>query len=170
LLEGDIDVGVMWLPVPAAEGIQVETALEEPLVAALPADHPLATKEQVALEDLADDPFVLFARWINPGSHDVITGACREAGFVPQVVEANTLQGTVSMVATGIGVALVTQSASESVKRPRVVYKEIADLDFRAKAGLAWRSEDERPVAKRFPEVVLEACRTYSSERKAVGG
>jgi len=59
---------------------------------------------------------------------------------------------------------------SRTVKRPRVVYKEIADLDFRAKAGLAWRSEDERPVAKRFPEEVLEACRTYSSERKAVGG
>ena len=123
----------------------------------------------MALEDLADDPFVLFARWINPGSHDMITGACRQAGFVPQVVvEGNTLQGMVSMVATGIGVALVAQSASESVTRPRVVYKEIADIDVWAKAGLAWRSEDESPVVKRFPQVVLEACRTYSSERKAV--
>jgi len=171
LLEGVIDVGVLWLPV-ADEGLHVgETTLEEPLVVVLPANHPLASSDKVALEDLAEEPFVLFPRWQGPGVHDVFTGVCREAGFVPQVVvEANSVQGMVSMVATGIGVSLVPLSVCESgLQRPRVVYKEITNLDVRAQEGLAWRSDDDSAILKEFLEVVREACRTYASERKAVG-
>jgi DNA-binding transcriptional LysR family regulator len=127
LLGGEIDVGLVTLPV-AGEGLRVETLLKEPLVAALPANHPLASKAQVALEDLTEDPFVLFARWQGPGVHDLITGVCREAGFVPQVVmEANSVQGVLGLVAAGMGVTLVLPGPSESsLQGPGVVYKEIA--------------------------------------------
>ena len=163
LLEGDIDVGVLWLPV-ADEGLREETLFEEPLVVALPANHPLASDEQVALEDLAEEPFVIFPRWQAAVKHDLITGACLEAGFVPQVVvETNSIQGMVSMVATGIGVALATLSVSESgLQRPRVVYKEIAQRDIRVRAGMAWRSEEETPVLKGFMGVIREIAHTYS--------
>jgi DNA-binding transcriptional LysR family regulator len=139
-------------------------------VATLPANHPLASSAQVALEDLAEDPFVLFSRWQSPGQHDLITGVCREAGFVPQVVvEANSMQGMASMVAAGIGVALVTLNASESgLQRTGLVYKDIAQRDIRMRGGMVWRSEDETPVLKGFLEVAREASCTYSL-RKAVG-
>jgi len=154
----------------AAEGLRVETVLEVPLVAALPDNHPLASNAQVALEDLADDPFVLFSRWQGPGVHDLITGVCREAGYVPNVVmEANTVQGVVGLVAAGIGVTLVLPPRSESsLQGPGVVYKEIAQRDIRVRAGMAWRSEDETPVLKGFLGVVREAAHAYSL-RKPVG-
>src|SRR5919112_544271 len=122
LLGGDIDVGLVTLPV-AAEGLRVETVLEEPLVAALPDNHPLVHNAQVALEDLADDPFVFFPRWQAPGHHDLITGVCREAGYVPQVaVEANSSQGIVSLVAAGHRGALVLLKPFEKrVPKTRVV-------------------------------------------------
>jgi DNA-binding transcriptional LysR family regulator len=164
LLEGDIDVGVLWLPV-ADEGLREETLFEEPLVVALPANHPLASSdEQVVLEDLAEEPFVIFPRWQAAEKHDLITGACLEAGFVPQVVvETNSIQGMVSMVATGIGVALATLSVSKSgLQRPRVVYKKIAKRDIRVRAGMAGRSVDETPVLKGFLGVVREITHTYS--------
>ena len=169
LLGGDIDVGLVTLPV-AAEGLRVETLLEEPVVAALPDNHPLASNAQVALEDLADDPFVFFPRWQAPGHHDLITAQCREAGYIPQVVvEANTRQGIASLVAAGIGVSLLMLNPSEGrLQRPGLVYKEIAQLDIRVGSGLAWRSEDETPVLKGFLEVAREASRTYSL-RKTVG-
>ena len=169
LLGGDIDVGLVTLPV-AAEGLRVETVFEEPLVAALPDNHPLVGNAQVALEDLADDPFVFFPRWQAPGHHDLITGVCREAGFVPQVaVEANSSQGIVSLVAAGIGVSLVMLNPSEErLQRPGLVYKDIAQRDIRLGIGMAWRSEYETSVLKGFLEVVREASRTYSV-RNAVG-
>ncbi len=163
LLGGNIDVGLVTQPV-AAQGLRLETLLEEPLGAVLPANHSLARSEQVTLEDLADDPFVLFPRWQAPGYHDLITGVCREAGFVPEVVvEGNSMQGIASMVAAGIGVSLVPLNTSESgLQRPGLVYKEIDQLDIQVRVGLAWRSEDETPVLKGFLEVAREASRAYS--------
>lgn len=157
LLEGEIDVGLVWLPIDDG-GLHVETLLEEAIVAALPANHPLACNAQVVLEDLAQEPFVFFPRWEAPGYHDLITGTCREADFIPEVVvEANSMQGMASMVATGIGVSLMPVSASEvELKKPMVVYKEIAQLEVRVEVGLARRSEEETPVLKRFLEVARE--------------
>ena len=131
---------------------------------ALPDNHRLASNAQVALEDLAEEPFVLFARWQSPGQHDLITGVCWEAGFVPNVVvEANSMPSIASMVAAGIGVALVTLDPSESrLQGPGVVYKEIAQRDIRMRAGMAWRSEEETPVLKGFMGVAREAFRTYA--------
>lgn len=154
LVEGDIDVGLVWLPV-AAPSLRVETLFEESIVVALPANHPLAGNAQVALEDLAEEPFVLFPRWQSPGQHDLITDVCREAGFVPRVVmEANTMQSMASMVVAGHGVSFLTLNAYE---KPGLVYKEIARHDLRAKAALAWRSEDDKPVLNGFLDVVRKA-------------
>jgi DNA-binding transcriptional LysR family regulator len=163
LLGGDIDVGLGTAPV-TAEELREETLLTEPLVVALPDSHRLASNAQVALEDLAEEPFVLFSRWQSPGQHDLITGVCREAGFVPNVVmEANSVQGVVGLVAAGIGVTLVLPPRSESkLQRPGVVYKEIAQRDIRVRAGMAWRSEEETPVLKGFMGEVREAAHAYS--------
>ena len=170
LLGGHIDVGLVTLPV-AAEGLRVETVLEEPLMAALPDNHPLASSNaQVMLEDLADEPFVFFPRWQAPGVHDLITGVCREAGFVPQVVmETNSMQGIVGLVAAGIGVSLLPLNPSESwLQRPGLICKETAHFDIRVEMALAWRSEYETPVLKGFLEVAREVSRAYS-QRKPVG-
>ena len=79
------------------------------------------------------------------------------------------MQSIVSMVAAGIGVALVTLNPSESsAQRPGLVYKEIAQRDIRVQAGMAWRSEDETPVIKGFLGVIREIAHTYSL-RKPVG-
>jgi DNA-binding transcriptional LysR family regulator len=86
LLRGGIDVGLVQEPV-TSEELRVETVLYEPLVAALPDEHLLVDKPQVALEDLAEAPFVFFPRWTRPGCHDLITGLCRKAGYVPNVVQ-----------------------------------------------------------------------------------
>jgi DNA-binding transcriptional LysR family regulator len=158
LLEGDIDVGLLTLPV-TAKGLDAESLFEMPVMVALPPSHPLSTKEQLALEDLSEEPLVMFPRWQASEFHDVLTGACREAGFVPQVVvEANSLPGIVGMVEAGIGAGFVASNNSESEQqRPGVVYKEITALDVQMRGGLAWRSENDKPVLNGFLEVVREA-------------
>jgi DNA-binding transcriptional LysR family regulator len=156
LLGGEIDVGLVQEPI-TSEGLFVETLLTEPLVAALPDNHPLASNAQVALEDLADDPFVFFPRLTRPGCHDLITGLCRKAGYVPRVVqEADSKQTLVGLVAAGIGVALLQESISR-LQRPGLVYKDIAQADAQVKTALAWRPENETSLIGRFLEVAQEA-------------
>jgi DNA-binding transcriptional LysR family regulator len=156
LLEGGIDVGLVQEPV-HANGLRVETVLEEPLVAALPAQHPLVDVPKVELEDLAEDPFVIFPRWTRPGCYDLLTGLCRDAGYVPNVVlESASKQSLVGLVAASIGVALLNTSVSR-LQRPGLVYKDILQSNAVVNTALAWRPQHETPVLRGFLGVAREA-------------
>ena len=88
---GDLDAAFVRAPEPTA-GVHVEPLWDEPLFAAVPAtrvpgfvadepeQHP---GDAVHLAALADLPVALAERSANPGVFDLITAACRTAGFVP---------------------------------------------------------------------------------------
>lgn len=58
LIAGELDVAVMALPV-RDDRLHVEPLFTEPLVLAVPADHPLASKDAIRLKDIAEEPFLL---------------------------------------------------------------------------------------------------------------
>ena len=68
---------------PAMRGLELIPLWEEPLVAVLPASHPLASGPTVSLLELRDLPLRLAAREHNPAFHDLVVGACASAGFEP---------------------------------------------------------------------------------------
>jgi len=71
------------------------------------AEHPLAHRESVALEELAEDPFVLLDL---PSSRDYFLGILRRAGVSPEVKYRSSSYETVrSLVATGLGYSLLNQ-------------------------------------------------------------
>lgn len=124
LVSGDLDVGVVRGAEEDAR-LQVEHFAREPLVIAVPRDHPLARAPRVALSALARDPWVLFPRSIAPRLHEHVVRLCRQAGFTPSVVqESREVYTTVGLVGAGVGVTIVP----ETVRRMSwegVVYKPI---------------------------------------------
>ncbi|MFI6575353.1 LysR family transcriptional regulator [Nocardiopsis sp. NPDC050513] len=64
-------------------GIELFPAWSDPLVAALPAGHPLAARDVLDLADLGDLPVRLGPRRGNPPFHALVTGAFRAAGIAP---------------------------------------------------------------------------------------
>ena len=93
---------------PDLTGLGVERLMDDVLYAALPVDHPLATRRAIALTDL--HPRGLDAR--RPAGHlpdsNIVLRACAQAGFEPRVAYTSddyfAIQG---LVASGMGVALV---------------------------------------------------------------
>ncbi|WP_308356074.1 LysR substrate-binding domain-containing protein [Streptomyces sp. ODS05-4] len=59
----------------AAEGVLLHPLWAEPLIAALPAGHPLAAEEHPSPATLAELPLRLAPRAANPAFHDLVTGA-----------------------------------------------------------------------------------------------
>lgn len=57
-LEGELDVGVVALPV-TEKRLEVEPLFSEELLLALPPKHRLSRKRQITLEDLSAEPFVV---------------------------------------------------------------------------------------------------------------
>jgi DNA-binding transcriptional LysR family regulator len=124
--------------------------LREPLVAALPARRRWPSR--VPLRSLAREPFVLFPRKAGIGLYDLIVGLCRDAGFTPRIEqEAIQMPTIVSLVAAGIGVALVPASLRH-MHRTGVVYRALTEAGPLMEVGLAWRENEEDPAVAAFVE------------------
>lgn len=143
---------------PLANDTLVHTVVNrERLVAALPQRHPLAKSSRaIPLRLLAEEPFVLFPRPSAPGLFDAITGFCRSAGFTPRIdQEAVQSQTIVSLVAAGLGVAIVPESI-RGLQRTGVAYRPFRERSPRVQTLAAWRRDDDSPVLRNFLAVVRE--------------
>ena len=153
LLSGDIDVGLVRLPVDSAE-LEIAEVLEEPLLVALPAEHALAAEGTVTLAALAAAPLISFPKPLVPGAHNQLMALFAQSGEVPKVVqEAVHLQTIVSLVASGIGVSVLPASAQRS-PIAGVVYRPLEDNPT-TWLGLASLKGDLYPVTRNFKRLVL---------------
>ncbi|NOJ47218.1 LysR family transcriptional regulator [Bradyrhizobium archetypum] len=159
-----MDVAFVRAPQLHADGVLVTPLQEEPLVAALPSRHAMATSRSkvVPLKSLANDPFIM----IGPpgtGLHDETVAACREAGFVPRLGQPTPrITSTLGLIAAGLGIALVP-STMQSVRMAGVVYRRLRETAPKAFLGLAWRRDDPSPVLKQFINVVRSEAKRRSA-------
>jgi DNA-binding transcriptional LysR family regulator len=158
LRAGRIQLGLARPPV-GDDTLRAEPLAEEPLVAALPARHPLAARAALPLRALAHEPFVLFPRAPRPGWIDVVQEACRAAGFRPAVAqEVLELSTAVTLVAAGIGVTLVPASA-QALRLDGVAYRALRGPAPRTTLVALQRADEPPPVVERFLEVARELLR-----------
>lgn len=158
LRTGVLTVGLLRPPV-IGSGIATRTAVAEELLVVLPDDHPLASAPELALADLADEPFVLFDRHLGHALFDQITGACRAAGFIPEIVQSSSsLVTVIQVVAGGVGVSIVPASVARQADG--ISFRRADGLDARVDLDVAWRSDDEPVIVA----TVLEAAREASEQ------
>jgi DNA-binding transcriptional LysR family regulator len=154
LRAGEVDVAFIRTASARLAGLQVKQIAEEPMVVALPAGHPLAAANSVALADLATESFVAYPRSEGAGLYDAVIAACHACGFSPQIGhETPQMIATLSLVAAGLGVTIVP----ESLRRMRlegVEYRDlIAEAPPRAELNLAFRQGEASAAVRRFVEV-----------------
>lgn len=156
LVERKIDVAFVRPLISDAE-IENEVVLNEPLIIALPSDHPLAGRDEIALADLAHSSFVLYPRQPRPSFADTILDLCRSAGFSPTVAqETMELQTALGLVAVGAGVSLVPASVEES-QRHGVAYRSIAAPVPTTALSLAYRRDNNAATVRLFCAAVRAA-------------
>lgn len=154
LQQRHLDVGLIE-PIAAEGDIQIEPLLSEPLVVTLGKHHALAQEKQIALSQLADEPWVTGRNRYGCGLLLRILEACREAGFTPKVQqETNDLQMTLGFVASGLGVALLPESST--LAQEGIVYRSLQPPVPQARLAIAWHAEQKLPVVDSFLQVVEE--------------
>lgn len=150
LAAGELDFGLLLPPVdgPDLEHIVVQ---RERFLAALPLRHRLARgRGRLPVGALAGEAFVMVPREIAPGLHDIVAALAARAGFAPRVAqEAIQMQTVVSLVSSGLGVALVPASVA-NLGRRGVAYREISDPHPRLDLWLAWRQGALGAAAREF--------------------
>ncbi len=155
LARGEIDAGFMLhSPGFAPAGLERALIASEPLVVALPEQHPLATAQKLPLARVLAEPLVIFPRRIVPSLYDAIFAMYHAASRSPQVAqEAIQMQTIVNLVSAGLGLAWVPASVRQ-FQRPGVVYREVAGGKGREVPGcetsLVWVATNRGPALERF--------------------
>lgn len=114
VVAGQLDVAFVRMPVKDMPELKMEKVLEEPMWVAVPAGHRLGARvsgEPLKLEELSNEPFVLYRRRAGQGLYDAILAAYVRAGFRPHIVqEAPRLTSCLSLVGAGLGISIVPAS------------------------------------------------------------
>ncbi len=169
LERGEIDIGLMRPPILHPDMHHVPV-LEEPMVAALPHDHRLVRRRWIHLRELQPDPFILFPRRHGPGLYDVITAACREAGFTcSPAYEPNDMPSVLAHVAAGLGVSIVPESMV-AFHTELIVYRRIRTPAMQVALELVWPRQRLSTAATAFRDIaasVGRGCRTFLEQRTA---
>jgi DNA-binding transcriptional LysR family regulator len=138
------------------QGIEWRRILVEPLVLAVAPTHPLASRWDVTLSEVAREPFVMRRGPSRMRTQTV--ELCQAAGFEPEVAyEADDLPTVRGLVAAALGVAVVPAAglpAPTTFARTRLV--PLTDQGAHREVGVAWVAGRQLlPSAEAFRRFVL---------------
>ncbi|WP_327665698.1 LysR substrate-binding domain-containing protein [Streptomyces sp. NBC_00498] len=143
-------------------GLDLIPVWQDPLVAALPATHPLAARTTVPLADLARLPLRIVPRETNPQLVDLVMEACRNTGFEPVLGPAFTTdQDTLVAIATGKPSWTVFYAAqARFLQTGRTAFRPFAPPGLTAETFLA--VHPATPARRLAP--LLDACRAAGAD------
>ena len=124
LREGALDVALLGSgDYDRIPGVVTEVACTVPAVAMMPANHRLAKKRFISLDDLRDEPIIGFTHQDAPGRSRSFVVACREAGFSPRITHvASVLPELILAVKKQMGIALLSAFATTVPHPPGIVF------------------------------------------------
>lgn len=112
LATGQIDAGFLRPPIARPE-LQYTRVAAEPLLAAMPADHPLAKAESLTLKDFDGAPFVMYSPYESRYFYDLLTAQFSRAEVLPRYVQhLSQIHSILALVRAGLGLAIVPEAAA----------------------------------------------------------
>ncbi len=152
---GDLDVGALYQfsTEPWASYFHIA---DDELLLAIPKSHPLASKPDLCLQDLAGANFIWPMRKYSPRMYDRMIAACNAGGLTPNIMtEVRSAEAVLSMVAIGLAVGFV--DSHEVGSEPNsVVIRPLADFSVAFPLSLAWNPERTTPALQNFITVLTE--------------
>lgn len=154
LSRGELDLGVMREVQSDRADVVSEALVLEPLIAVLPEDHRLADRSHIQLEELRDDPFVLFPMKVAPDLYRRVAGLFLDSRVTPNVVmEALEWITIVGLVEAGVGVSIVPGSF-ERLKLGRAVYVRLQSDTAVTQISLCLPRTAVSPSALNFADIL----------------
>jgi DNA-binding transcriptional LysR family regulator len=175
LRDTQMDVAFMRAALENSDDLILNPLLVEPMVVALPSDHAMARQKRggdasVALKDLADETFIVYARQLGPALYETTMAACHRAGFSPRLgQEAPRITSALSLVAVGLGITLVP-ACMQRMTMDGIAYRRLKGASPpKAVLNLASRRGDQSPVVRNFVNLVRRAARSFPADPKKGG-
>jgi DNA-binding transcriptional LysR family regulator len=168
LRAGECDVALAFeypgVEVDEGSGLVKRPLAVDPLLAVLPADHPLAGQRRVDLRRLRD------ATWIAgcPRCRGHLVHLCEEAGFAPRIAYATDDHVAVqAMVGAGLGVALLPGLVLDVVRRDDVAVRPVTRSPTRTVTAVTTEGAVAVPAVAALLTTLAEVAATRAPARAA---
>ncbi|WP_322060256.1 LysR family transcriptional regulator [Paraburkholderia sp. J63] len=162
LLQKRIDVGISRFIGPFERHPELHYTLiyDDPFVAAVPLDGPLAKQKVVTAAELSAHPFILYPKDPRSPFGQQMLAALRQAGADPGVgYEAVETHTALALVGAGLGVTMVGQSIAKN-NRKDVRFLRITDVKLTTTLFMVTRVDDESRTVEAFRSAVCSGGRT----------
>ncbi len=153
LVYGERHAGIIIPPAdqPLPASLAYRQLLREPLLAAVPSawidEGRIKSEVELSSAEVLASPLILFPKQVAPAFHDLVTGYHAALGGTARIVqEAIQMQTIISLVSSGLGIALVPQSL-RNLARTGVRFVELRKPPI-LETGLAWRRDDNTPTLR----------------------
>ena len=164
LAAGQIDAGLLRPPIARPE-LATRRVLAEPLLAAIPRKHPLASAAMVAIKDFDGLPFVMYSPYESRYFHDLLVAQFSRADILPRYVQhVGQIHSILAMVRAGLGVSIVPAAAANL----KLADVKLKPLKLRSPAPvelfMVWRREDENPLVPSLVEIAADIAGAAARE------
>lgn len=138
VITGELELALALLPVsPVFDWLEI---CDEPLMLVMPKDFPLGQRTQLKLDDIANSPFIWFERGFM--LNERIEALCqRRRIHLREVIRTGQVEFILTLVAAGIGVALLPRLELEGRNVADVQTVLLDEPDLRWHAAIIWRRE-----------------------------
>jgi len=163
---GEVDLALLLGPI-EEPGLDRLGLWQEAGMVALPEEHTLASRPMVFWSDLVAETFIIARRGSGPEAREKVE-ALLPSGHTARFVEQDVgREAMFNLVGTGLGVAVLAESASGATY-PGVVFRPVGDEagPTTVEAAAYWDPKRDNPVLRRF----LSLLRTRHAAGSRDGG
>jgi DNA-binding transcriptional LysR family regulator len=152
LASGELGVAQMCMTAePLPTSVRTKVVRVDPLVVAVARGHQLATRRQITVDDLEDQPLITLEK--STSLRQAVDHACQAAGFTPRLVaEATAMRSLLDLTAANLGIAVVPRTVTEGDPRFDVI--ELTRPRLENLIGLAWNEAAASPAVRAFLSLV----------------
>ncbi|WP_347906093.1 LysR family transcriptional regulator [Pseudomonas purpurea] len=164
IVDGRLDIGMSRMKLPHGQTeVQSLSLDEEPLVAALSCNNPLASQSDVTLAQLSAHPLILFPTGYGSGLNETIEQLFKRNGLDLQRGPAGRqITSIIALVAANQGVALVPR-CTQALAKTGVIYRPLAHSDACAPLWVLTRAQERSALVEAFLRVLDELLQDRAS-------
>ncbi len=141
--EGSVDFG--FVNPDAVTDLETIPLTTDEMLAVLPFDHPLTSRESISVDDLVNEPFIL----LDEGGLSEPLEIFKQKGLYPNIqYHVHDDYTIMSMVENGLGISILPEMVLKKVSY-RLVAKRI-EPSIRRTIGIAFKNKKTLPISSRY--------------------
>jgi DNA-binding transcriptional LysR family regulator len=156
LASGQLDAGLLRPPIARPEFAN-RRVLAEPLLAAIPKKHRLASAAAIAIKDFDNEPFIMYSPHESRYFHDLLVAQFSRADVLPHYAQhVGQIHSILAMVRAGLGVSIVPAAAANfKVSDVRLRPLKLRSAT-RAELYVVWHRENDNPLLPALADIAVD--------------